>query len=333
MSVQAEIEALVSPIGAEKPCGEDLEDTQLLASFDAYRLFGQMVPLPTDTDWREIKAKSIEALRVSKDLRLLGNYASASLRLDGWSGFLGAVHVAAIWIRDHWADVYPRVDDDAILRKNALNTLSDRMSVLDGLRRLALVEHRQLGRISLRDVDIATAQLAPTEADTAPANEAQVAAVFAATASEDLQTLKTQLETGIQDLQSIDQKMRDFGGPAASPDFEPLLTVLARADKLLTEHLTARGALAGDAAADPAGGDTGVGGGGPIGVGGIKSRQDALRALDAVASFFRQNEPSSPIPLFLERSKNLIGKDFLEILADVAPDGVAGARIAGGLKD
>ena len=55
-------------------------------------------------------------------------------------------------------------------------------------------------------------------------------------------------------------------------------------------------------------------------------------ALDAVAEFFRRNEPSSPIPLFVERAKRLVSKDFLEVLADIAPDAVAQARAAGGLK-
>ena len=63
----------------------------------------------------------------------------------------------------------------------------------------------------------------------------------------------------------------------------------------------------------------------PVAVGAIKSRQDAIRALDAVAEFFRRNEPSSPIPLFCERAKRLVSKNFLEVLADVAPDAVRGA--------
>ena len=69
-----------------------------------------------------------------------------------------------------------------------------------------------------------------------------------------------------------------------------------------------------------------------VSVGAIRSRQDAIRALDAVAQFFRQNEPSSPIPLFLERAKRLVSKDFLEVLADIAPEAIPQARAAGGLK-
>jgi len=52
-----------------------------------------------------------------------------------------------------------------------------------------------------------------------------------------------------------------------------------------------------------------------------------------VALFFKRTEPSSPIPMFLERAKRLVSKDFLEVLADIAPDAVAQARAAGGLKD
>ena len=66
--------------------------------------------------------------------------------------------------------------------------------------------------------------------------------------------------------------------------------------------------------------------------GAIRSREDAIRALDAVAEFFRRNEPSSPIPLFIDRAKRLVSKDFLEVLADVAPDAVAQARAAGGFR-
>ena len=60
---------------------------------------------------------------------------------------------------------------------------------------------------------------------------------------------------------------------------------------------------------------------------------DAVRALDAVAEYFRRSEPSSPIPLFVERAKRLVAKDFLEVLADIAPDALSVARSAGGLKD
>jgi type VI secretion system protein ImpA len=70
-----------------------------------------------------------------------------------------------------------------------------------------------------------------------------------------------------------------------------------------------------------------------IGVGSIRSRDDAVRALEAVAAFFRKNEPSSPVPLVVERAKRLVAKDFLEVLADMAPDGLDEAKRIGGIRD
>jgi type VI secretion system protein ImpA len=68
-------------------------------------------------------------------------------------------------------------------------------------------------------------------------------------------------------------------------------------------------------------------------VGAIKSRQDAIRALETVAEFFRRNEPSSPIPLIVDRAKRLVSKDFLEVLEDIAPEALGTARAAGGIRD
>jgi type VI secretion system protein ImpA len=89
-----------------------------------------------------------------------------------------------------------------------------------------------------------------------------------------------------------------------------------------------------DSAAAAAGAEaTGESGEGVSVPGAVRSRQDAIRALDAVAAFFKRTEPSSPIPLFLERAKRLVSKDFLEVLADIAPEAVPHARAVGGLKD
>jgi type VI secretion system protein ImpA len=328
MSIDSELQALAAPLSSDQPCGEDLEDTQLLSSFDSFRLFGQTTALP-QIEWRDVKGRSLEALGKSKDLRLLAHYAAAALRVDGWPAFLGAVGVAAGWLKGNWDQVYPRITDDAILRKNALNCLADRMAVIDGVRRTPFIVNRQIGAFSLRDVEIAAGQLQPGEADTAPATQDQITAAMTAATLEELQSFDSTLTPAIDGLKQIDSAMRDAGGSVAAPDFDALLSPLARIQKLIRDQLALRTPEAGTAAA----GATGPGGSTTVAVGNIKSRQDAIRVLDAVAAFFRQNEPSSPVPLFVERAKRLVGRDFLEVLQDVAPDGVASARAAGGVTE
>jgi type VI secretion system protein ImpA len=134
---------------------------------------------------------------------------------------------------------------------------------------------------------------------------------------------------GIAALNAIDARMRSEGGPEVAPDFGPLLTHLAKLVKIYRDELSSRGETAGGVAG--ADGQPAAAAGFAGGV--INSRQDAIRALDAVADYFRRNEPSSPIPLFVERAKRLVAKDFLEVLADIAPDALAVARSAGGLKE
>ena len=323
---------LAEPINPESPCGEDLEDTPLLASFDAYRLFGQMAPLADDTDWREIRDRSLEALEQSRDLRLLAHLAAAVLRTDGLQRFCDVVQVGGQWFSAWPAQVFPRIDDDAILRKNALNSFGDRMAIVDGVRRRPFIANPQLGAFTLRDVEIATGKLVPGESGGEPPSEAHLNAVLAAADDAQLATLESGLGAAIGALRAIEAQMRDAHGAEGTPEFDLLLAPLGEIRRLLAEQLATRAANAMPVAG--ADGTAAVpGAAAVIGVGSIRSRDDAIRALDAVATFFRSNEPSSPVPLFVERAKRLIGKDFIEVLADMAPDGLDQARHVGGVQE
>ena len=325
---------LKQPLSSELPCGENLEDSQLLAAFDAFRLFGQSVPLNPAPVWRDLETKSRAALAQSKDLRLLAHLGAAVLRTEGLPAFLGILGVAAQWLEQYWVQVYPPVDEDAILRKNALNSFADRMAIVDGVRRQPIVRHPLLGSFSLRDHEIATGLLPLPEGEEAP-DAAQMRATLSASPVEELAALHSSVTAGLGALNSIESRMREEGGSQATPTFDPLVSLLAELQRLFAQALADHPSGAG-AAVSETGGDASVAGAETSRSGSlyaIRSREDAIRALDAVAAYFRQNEPSSPIPLFIERSKRLVAKDFLEVLADIAPDAVAQARAASGVRE
>lgn len=171
--------SLCEPISAEAPCGVDLEDTQLLASFDAFRVFGNSTPLKADLDWRDIREQALTALGQSRDLRLLAHLAAATVRIDGLKAFCALLPVAERWLTEQWDLAYPRVDEDAVLRKNALSCFADRMAIIDPLRRAPIAAQRQLGSISLRDLELATGQLTPTESDGEVPDMARIEATLA----------------------------------------------------------------------------------------------------------------------------------------------------------
>ena len=176
---------LREPISEAEPCGKNLEDTDTLGSFDGYQIFGQSsLEPPKESDapvrkearksdrppnWEAIRDEALEALRTSKDLRLLAYLGAATLRTDGIPAFAETLSVAAQWLDTYWAQVYPLVDEDVIFRQNALNCFADPVAVIDGLRRAPLVSSRQHGRFGLRDVDIVGGQVPPGDEARLPA--------------------------------------------------------------------------------------------------------------------------------------------------------------------
>jgi type VI secretion system protein ImpA len=320
-----DVQSLLEPITADTPCGENLEDTTVMSSFDAFRLFGQPVPLDPVPDWGEVKSRSLEALARSKDLRFLAHLAAAVLRTDGLVAFTETLTVAAQWLERYWTQTFPQVTEDTVLRQSALNCFADQMAVIDGLRRTALVSSRQHGSVTLRDMDLAGGDVQPREGEARP-DQAALTAALAAMPDEELTALHAGAAAGLAALKSLDGRMREAAGSEAAPDFRSLSTQLQRIERVLASQSAARRGVSEVAAAAPS---QAAAVGAP---GAIRSRQDAIRALDAVSEFFRSNEPSSPIPLIVDRAKRLVAKDFLEVLADVAPDALGQARAAGGIR-
>lgn len=329
--MQIEESGLLEAISDEHPCGEDLEDTQLLASFDAYRLFGQSAPLTGQTDWHSVRDHALEALRTSKDLRLLAHLSAAIVRTDGIVPFLQLLSVPARWLESWPDEVFPRADSDAVLRRNALNGFADRMAIVDGVRRAPLIVNRQLGSLSIRDIEIVGGLATQPGGEAGAADAAVLNAVLTATSSKELDALATQLNEAVASLETIKAAMSAQGDYEAAPDFTSLSTPLARTAKLISDQLALRApAQSGESESDAAASAVNDG---AVARHDIRSREDAIRALDAVASYFRLNEPSSPIPLLLERARRLVAKDFLALLEELAPDALPQARAASGIRD
>jgi type VI secretion system protein ImpA len=127
--------------------------------------------------------------------------------------------------------------------------------------------------------------------------------------------------------------MDKLGGGQA-PDLGALETLLREAQSIMNEQLAKRGVSGTDA--ETAASAAGAGVETPsmaMKNGEIRSREDAARMMDRIADYFKQHEPSSPVPLLMQRAKRLTSMDFLEILRDVAPEGLKQAKNIGGLGD
>ncbi len=71
--------------------------------------------------------------------------------------------------------------------------------------------------------------------------------------------------------------------------------------------------------------------GAPPFAGVIRSREDVIRVLDSACEYLARHEPSSPVPLLLQRAKRLMVKDFLQIIQDLAPEAMNQVAKIGGI--
>jgi type VI secretion system protein ImpA len=78
-------------------------------------------------------------------------------------------------------------------------------------------------------------------------------------------------------------------------------------DTVSAEETTGVDAQSGKAAALPGGRATGP----------VSSREDAVRKLIEAAEYFRRHEPSSPIPLLVDRVRRLAGMNFLALVEEL----------------
>jgi len=62
----------------------------------------------------------------------------------------------------------------------------------------------------------------------------------------------------------------------------------------------------------------------------IGSREDVLQALDRISSYYKRHEPSSPIPMFIDRCKRLVTMSFLDIVKELAPDAIKQVEVLKG---
>lgn len=330
-----DIDKLLEEIDPDAPCGEDLEydpafiELEQNAKGKPEQQMGDSVMPAEEPEWRGVKKGALSILERTKDLRTGVYLIRALVNTDGVAGLHDGLALLRGMVEQYWEPVHPRLDpddnNDPMLRVNTLMSLCDRDSTLRDVRETPLVSSKVLGRFGLRDVDVATGKLSPTDSEGEPPKMSQIEAAFTECPLDDLRATTEAVGNSMEHLGAIEGFVTDQVGAANAPNFSPLVSELKAAHKTLEEQLAR---LAPDEAGlDGAGAEGEAGAAGRPFNGQITNRQDVVRALDAVCEYYNRNEPSSPVPLLVQRAKRLMSKDFMEILRDLAPDGATQAQV------
>ncbi|MBN3795176.1 type VI secretion system ImpA family N-terminal domain-containing protein [Burkholderia sp. Ac-20392] len=328
----------LAPVSDSMPCGPDLEydhDFVVLFASAAPRQdvqYGAFVGAPDPVNWSELERDCQRLMLRTKDIRVAVLYTRCRTRLVGAAGLADGTRLLAAWLDAFAEQVHPQPDVDGgrdaahEMRTNAIQALADPDGLLADVREIVLSKST-LARLQIRDVERAFAHPRPADA-LAPESVTQQLLDMRAqqpevmTSFDDAITHLTAIDTWcavhlegyLPDLSSLTRLLGRLNAPAsmsaveqlaesrdpalapgessgnhASVQFEPMNDGTVSA----TERITTQPRSA------PA------------------DRQAALALIRTARTWFETHEPSSPIPVLLQRAERFVGKPYAEVVTAI----------------
>lgn len=320
MADTLDLDSLAAALSEEQPCGADLVydplfiELELAAAGKPETQFGPGEP----PDWQRTEELALELAGRTRDVRLAVLLARAGARRRGLQGYAEGLALLQALLERHWAHVHPQLDEtdgnDPTMRLFALAPLAADAAGLADLRAAALAPVR--GSLTVRELELGMGAAEPGPEEVVPTEEGVLGALQALMAEHP--GLGSALEGCDSALRRVLACIDENAPGAEAPNLQPLaalLRTMARAaNRVAAEHgTTTDNAEAGSAPEAAAGAGA---------VGALRTRADAMRALERVAEWIERNEPSHPAPLLIRRAQRLMAMNFIEIMRELAPDGL-----------
>jgi type VI secretion system protein ImpA len=335
------VDDLLSPISAEDPCGADLSYDPALQELD-----GLVEGKPEtqfsegeEPNWKQVHQHCLALFSRTKDLRVTIGLALAELQQEGFPGLASGLRLIRGLLEQYWDTVHPKLDpdfeNDPLERINIISsitipegTFGDPLQFLRRVRRAPLCFSQQLGSFSLYQVQAANARpVTPSEGEDPPTSKGPDPATIDSAFRDSDPSLLIQLEqsisSAITDLNGINEFLDRTVGVTKSTSFDPLKSTLLAARKQVSHYVATPDGEPGSEDLQSEGGANQLTGRPGV----IKGRGDVLQSLDAVCAYYESTEPSSPVLPLLRRAQQLVGKNFTEILQELAPDTIAQVKL------
>lgn len=312
------VDELLAPVSPDAPAGADLYDDperqEIEIAFDGD---------PSEVDWRHVIGLIEGQCGRTKDA-WLGVYLA---RAGALSGRLDVVargcELLAGLFETYWTDMHPSLEEYGFQgRKGPCESLVRIGPFLGPLRRVRLVEHPRLGVYTGEDLERFAAE--GTSADGYGMFRKAVEDVDA----EELRGVVDRLDAMHGAIRRTDAVLVANGDGDTGTDFTPTYQAIAAIRGALAPFAGLTGEAAADTssaepedAAEPA--RAGSADTAPRIAGRVDSREDVVRALDGVIDYYRRREPTSPVPVALQRVQAWVFMDFMSLLRDIAPGGLS----------
>lgn len=329
-----DLEALLAPLAGDAPCGAALDfdprfqALQTAATGKPERQWGDRIYAAEEPDWPVVDEQALALAAVTRDLRVAVLLLRSGTRLQGYGAAATGLRLIQQLLQRHWDRVHPELDhedgDDPTMRLSALAPLFTREVLPTELRAAALAPER--GSLRLRDLELGLGRADADPGETVPTEAGTLEALTGLLQRHP--QIADEAQAAFEAAQAIVAELEGRLGAAQVPTAAPLLDLL----RVPVDAIARLRAPAGAAAvcANAAGAATPVATT-PVAIGAINSRDDAIRELDRVSHWIERNEPGHPAPLLIRRAARLMNKSFVELVRDLAPNGLDQVAVIAGI--
>lgn len=322
-----DITALVAPLSEETPSGPDLSYDNLRVDIDGK--FERPISDDggeSDIDWGKVNTQILELAAKTRDIGLpvyLIRSAALSRRFDL---LVDAAQWLAQLLEERWADVHPQLDEYGFIgRKAPCESLTRIGDFLGPLGKVPLIEHARFGRFTFSDIERFAEKGASAEGYGA------FRAAIGVLDAEQITAIVERFDALRQSFRRVDAVLTANAEGDTATNFKSTHEKLDGYRKALSAVFPSDAdaenpdAAVPDNADEAASGDVSqfaVASAAAAFSGAIRNREDVVRAIDAICTYYRAIEPGSPVPFLLQRAREWIGLDFMTVLEDLVPGGV-----------
>lgn len=323
-----DLQTLLEPVPGDDPAGPDLSyDPERHQIEQVFEVQASLDTLDGDEgpeiDWRDIVRMIGAQSERTKDVWLAVYLCRAGAR---WGSLetveLGAQYLAGLF-EQYWEVVHPKLEEDGFQgRKGPCDSLTAGSQFLNPLRRTVLLEHPRFGRFT--GADFERFRLGAESED----GYGPFRAALDAIGDEGLREAVGRIDNIEDGLRRADAVLTANAEGSTGTNFRPTYDVLAEIRRSVQSFASTPAEDEEAQHQDEFSDDPGAAApqSGARLSGRVDSREDVIRALDAISDYYARREPTSPVPLVLQRARKWVHLDFLSVLQDIAPDSIEEAR-------
>lgn len=323
--MSVDVEALIVPVADDNPAGPDMSyhaaRQEIESAFE--RSISDDSTGGAEADWRETIRQIETQATETRDIWLPVYLMRAGAKAGQLDTVESGAELLAGLLENLWGSVHPQLDDYGFQgRKGPCESLTRLSEFLNPFRDVVLLDHPRLGSYSARDFERFRENGASEE------GYGMFRALIEETSDEDLQAIVERISGITNSIRRVDVVLVAKADGDTGTNFQPTYEMLEQVRKGVAAFL--QGQPEGDAEAISGANGAGYADAerpaGPNFSGGIDSREDVVRAMDAIADYYKRKEPGSPVPFALRRARVWVSLDFLEVLEDIAPNSLDEAR-------